>query len=255
VGGGRCAVVDTYWQTETGGIVISPLPGSCRVKAGAACRPFLGIEIALLDDKGNELTGKEISGVLVLKRPWPGMARTIFGAHDRYESTYLRPFPGVYCTGDRAFRDKDGYIYVTGRVDDVINVSGHRIGSAEVESALVEHASVVEAAVVGVAHDVKGQSLVAFVITKLGVEGSEVFLNELRATVRRLIGGLAVPDVILVTQALPKTRSGKIMRRLLRKIAENDVSNLGDTTTLADPNVVLQLIELVQAVQGKKSKL
>jgi acetyl-CoA synthetase len=243
VGDGRCAVVDTWWQTETGGILITPLPGATPTKPGSATLPFFGIEPILLDEKGNELEGNGVSGLLALKRPWPSLARTIEGDHQRFVSTYLQPFPGYYFTGDGCRRDEDGYYWITGRVDDVINVSGHRLGTAEVESALVSHPGCAEAAVVGYPHDIKGQGIFAYVTLKEGWSESAELIGELRNEARHHIGPIATPDVILVTPGLPKTRSGKIMRRILRKVAAGDTTDLGDITTLADPAVVAALVE------------
>ena len=241
IGGGRLPIVDTWWQTETGGVLISPLPGAIATKPGSATMPFFGVEPALVDAQGQFLEG-EGSGNLVIRRSWPGQARSVYGDHDRFVQTYFSTYPGLYMTGDGARRDADGYWWITGRVDDVINVSGHRLGTAEIESALVEHDGVAEAAVVAVPHEVKGQGIYAYVTPKLGVEISDALVAELRQTVRTQIGAIAVPDRIHLTPALPKTRSGKIMRRILRKIAEGDTSNLGDTSTLADPSVVDALI-------------
>ena len=242
VGEGRCPIVDTWWQTETGGILITPLPGARALKPGSATLPFFGVEPALLDDKGNELSGAT-EGALVIKHSWPGQMRTVFGDHERFIETYFKMFPGNYFTGDGARRDEDGYYWITGRIDDVINVSGHRMGTAEVESALVLHDAVAEAAVVGYPHDIKGQGIYAYVTLMVGVEASD----ELRATlvkhVRTEIGPIATPDVIQWAPGLPKTRSGKIMRRILRKVAANELENLGDTSTLADPAVVDDLID------------
>jgi acetyl-CoA synthetase len=246
VGKGRLPIVDTWWQTETGGALITPLPGATPLKPGSASWPFFGIEPALVDAQGDVIPwapGQDASGNLVLVRSWPGQARTVFGDHQRFVETYFTAYRGRYFTGDGARLDADGYWWITGRVDDVINVSGHRLGTAEVESALVAHADVAEAAVVGYPHDVKGQGIYAYVTPNAGVEGSTALVDALKATVRGAIGGIAVPDHIHVTPALPKTRSGKIMRRILRKIAENDLSSLGDTSTLADPSVVDALIE------------
>lgn len=253
VGKGKCSIVDTFWQTETGGIVITPLPGVGPMKPGAAMAPFFGIDVGLLDEKGKELEGNDVSGMLVIKRPWPSMARTIFGDHPRFLQTYMSSFPGTYFTGDGAIRDKDGHIWITGRVDDVVNVSGHRLGSAEIESALVEHPQIAEAAVIGIPHDVKGQALFAYVTTKVGVESSEALIQQAKAEVAKHVGSFAKPEWILVAPALPKTRSGKIMRRLLRKIAcgETDLANLGDISTLADPSVVQKLIDAVAALNTK----
>ena len=240
VGESRCPVLDTWWQTETGGILITPLPGATQLKPGSATRPFFGVEPALLDDKGREVEG-EGAGNLVLKRPWPGQMRTVYGDHSRFVETYFKPFPGFYCSGDGAQRDEDGYYWLTGRVDDVINVSGHRMGTAEVESALVLHEAVTEAAVVGYPHDIKGEGIYAYVTLMDGFEPSEALRKELVQQVRHQIGPIASPDKIQWASGLPKTRSGKIMRRILRKIACNDLGNLGDITTLAEPAVVEQL--------------
>jgi acetyl-CoA synthetase len=246
VGKGRLPIVDTWWQTETGGALITPLPGATPLKAGSASWPFFGIEPALVEADGTIIAwtpGEEISGNLVLLRSWPGQARTVFGDHERFTQTYFTTYRGRYFTGDGARRDADGYWWITGRVDDVINVSGHRMGTAEVESALVAHPDVAEAAVVGFPHDVKGQGIYAYVTLNLGVEASPDLVAALKATVRSEIGGIAIPDHIHLTPALPKTRSGKIMRRILRKIAENEHGSLGDTSTLADPSVVDALVE------------
>jgi|JI8StandDraft_2_1071088.scaffolds.fasta_scaffold09724_4 acetyl-CoA synthetase len=246
VGKGRLPIVDTWWQTETGGALITPLPGATPLKAGSASWPFFGIEPALVEADGAIIPwqpGQEISGNLVLLRSWPGQARTVFGDHERFTQTYFTTYRGRYFTGDGARRDVDGYWWITGRVDDVINVSGHRMGTAEVESALVAHSDVAEAAVVGFPHDIKGQGIYAYVTLNAGVESTPALVDALRATVRTEIGGIAVPDHIHLTPALPKTRSGKIMRRILRKIAENEFGALGDTSTLADPSVVDALIE------------
>jgi len=243
VGEGRCTIVDTFWQTETGGIMITPLPGVTALKAGSATLPFFGIQPVIVDDKGHELQGNDVSGVLCFKQPWPGLARTIFGDHERFMKTYFLPYPGYYFTGDGCRRDKDGYYWITGRVDDVINVSGHRLGTAEVESALVSHHAVAEAAVTGYPHEIKGTGIFAYVILKAGHEESPELIKALHAQVRKEIGPIATPDKILITPGLPKTRSGKIMRRILRKIAACETDNLGDVTTLADPAVVQQLID------------
>ncbi len=242
VGKGQCPIVDTWWQTETGGMMITPLPGATDMKPGSASLPFFGVEPLLLDDKGAILEG-EAQGNLVLARSWPGQMRGVYRNPDRFRDTYFAAYPGYYFTGDGCRRDADGYYWITGRVDDVINVSGHRIGTAEVESALVLHQAVAEAAVVGFPHDIKGQGIYAYVTLMAGVEASEALRIELIKHVRTEIGPVATPDVIHWAPALPKTRSGKIMRRVLRKIAEGDVSNLGDTSTLADPGVVDQLLE------------
>ena len=241
VGDHRCPVVDTWWQTETGGILITPLPGATRLKPGSATRPFFGVKPALVDNDGRLLEG-EAAGNLVITFPWPGQMRTVFGDHQRFIDTYFRAYPGMYFTGDGARRDKDGYYWITGRVDDVINVSGHRLGTAEVESALVLHDSVAEAAVVGYPHDIKGQGIYAYVTLMEGIEPSEELRRELVGLVRSEIGAIATPDVIQWAPSLPKTRSGKIMRRILRKIAANELENLGDTSTLADPSVVDNLV-------------
>lgn len=242
VGDARCPIVDTWWQTETGGILISPLPGAIDLKPGSATKPFFGVTPALVDGEGNFLEGAT-DGNLVITRPWPGMMRTVYGDHQRFIETYFSMYKGLYFTGDGARRDADGYYWITGRVDDVINVSGHRMGTAEVESALVLHPSVAEAAVVGYPHDIKGQGIYAYVTLKVGVEPSEALRKELIAHVRKEIGPIASPDVLQWAPGLPKTRSGKIMRRILRKIAANEVDALGDTSTLADPNVVTDLVD------------
>ncbi len=243
VGEGRCAIVDTFWQTETGGHMITPLPGATPMKPGSATLPFFGVEPAVLDDKGQEIAGNDVSGVLAFKRGWPGIARTIYGDHQRYLETYFKPFPGYYFTGDGCRRDADGFYWITGRVDDVINVSGHRMGTAEVESALVANGAVAEAAVTGYPHDIKGTGIFAYVILKEGQVESPELIQALKNSVRHHIGPIATPDKILVTNGLPKTRSGKIMRRILRKIAAQETDNLGDISTLADPGVVKLLIE------------
>ena len=241
VGNGLCPIVDTWWQTETGGILITPLPGATDLKPGSATRPFFGIEPAIVDEQGNELEGA-VSGNLILKRSWPGQMRTIFGYHNRFIETYFKMYPGKYFSGDGVRRDEDGYYWITGRVDDVINVSGHRMGTAEVESALVLHEAVAEAAVVGYPHDIKGQGIYAYVTLMSGVEASDDLRKDLVQHVRKEIGAFAAPDLLQWAPGLPKTRSGKIMRRILRKVAENELKTLGDTSTLADPSVVEQLI-------------
>ncbi len=241
VGDGRCPIVDTWWQTETGGILITPLPGATKLKPGSATRPFFGIRPAIVDANGKVLDG-EASGNLVLLDSWPGQMRTVYGDHQRFVDTYFRAYPGKYFTGDGARRDADGYYWITGRVDDVINVAGHRLGTAEIESALVADPKVAEAAVVGFPHDIKGQGIYAYVTLKTGVTPSEELRKELAAWVRKEISAIAMPDVIQWAPGLPKTRSGKIMRRILRKIAANDTSNLGDTSTLADPAVIEDLL-------------
>ena len=242
IGNGQCPIVDTWWQTETGGHLITPLPGATDLKPGSATRPFFGVEPAIVDEEGNELEGAA-SGNLVIKRSWPGQMRTIYGDHDRFIETYFKMYPGCYFTGDGARRDEDGYYWITGRVDDVMNVSGHRMGTAEVESALVLHDAVAEAAVVGYPHHIKGQGIYAYVTLMSGVEESEDLRKELVQQVRKEIGPIASPDLLQWAPGLPKTRSGKIMRRILRKVAENELEALGDTSTLADPSVVEQLIE------------
>ncbi len=242
VGDGRCPIVDTWWQTETGGILITPLPGAMALKPGSATKPFFGIQPAIVDGDGNILEG-EAEGVLVILDSWPGQMRTVYGDHKRFVDTYFVTYPGMYFAGDGARRDEDGYYWITGRIDDVLNVSGHRMGTAEVESALVAHESVAEAAVVGYPHDIKGQGIYAYVTLMEGVAATDELLGELRQWVRKEIGPIATPDFIQWAPGLPKTRSGKIMRRILRKVAENDYSNLGDTSTLADPAVVDHLVE------------
>ena len=242
VGDSRCPIVDTWWQTETGGILITPLPGSTALKPGSATRPFFGIKPAIVDPDGAMLEGAA-SGLLVILDSWPGQMRTVYGDHDRFVETYFSAFEGRYFTGDGARRDEDGYYWITGRVDDVLNVSGHRMGTAEVESALVSHNAVAEAAVVGYPHDIKGQGIYVYVTLMEGLEPSDELAVELRNWVRKEIGPIASPDLLQWAPGLPKTRSGKIMRRILRKIAEDDFGNLGDTSTLADPGVVENLIE------------
>lgn len=241
-GKGRCPIVDTWWQTETGGIMIVPLPGATELKPGSATRPFFGVQPMLLDSEGKVVEGAG-DGNLVIADSWPGQSRTIFGDHERFVQTYFTSFKGYYTTGDGARRDEDGYYWITGRVDDVINVSGHRMGTAEVESALVAHPAVAEAAVVGYPHDLKGQGIYVYVTLQSGFEQSDELIKELRNWVRSEIGPIASPDLIQFSPGMPKTRSGKIMRRILRKIAEDDFSALGDTSTLADPAVVDDLIE------------
>jgi len=242
VGNGKGEVIDTWWQTETGGVMITPLPGIDAHKPGAATQPFFGVQPALVDNDGRELKGAA-EGNLVITDSWPGQMRTLWGDHERFVQTYFSMFPGKYCTGDGARRDADGDYWITGRVDDVINVSGHRLGTAEIESALVAHPKVAEAAVVGCPHDLKGQGIYVYVTPVAGEEGSQELVNELRAWVRKEIGPVASPDFIQIAPGLPKTRSGKIMRRILRKIAANEFEQLGDVSTLADPAVVPQLIE------------
>ncbi len=249
VGDSRCPVVDTWWQTETGGIMISPLPGAIAQKPGSATKPFFGVVPQIVDADGKVLEG-ECSGNLCIAKSWPGQVRTVYGDHERFEKTYFSAYKGKYFSGDGCRRDADGYYWITGRVDDVINVSGHRMGTAEVESSLVAHESVSEAAVVGYPHDIKGQGIYAYVTLMAGVEPSEALRKELVAWVRKDIGPIAQPDLIQFAPGLPKTRSGKIMRRILRKIAEDEPSSLGDTTTLADPGVVT---DLVNNRQNKKA--
>jgi acetyl-CoA synthetase len=244
VGKGKCPIVDTWWQTETGGILISPLPGATPTKAGSATIPFFGVQPVVLEpSSGVEINETECEGVLAIRDSWPGQMRTVYGDHERFVQTYFSQYRGYYFSGDGCRRDKDGYYWITGRVDDVINVSGHRMGTAEVESALVAHAKVAEAAVVGYPHAVKGQGIYAYVTLNAGEEYTEELRKELVAWVRKEIGPIASPDLIQWAPGLPKTRSGKIMRRILRKIAENDYGSLGDTSTLADPSVVDELID------------
>ena len=244
VGEGRCPIVDTWWQTETGGILISPIPGATALKPGSATKPFYGVQPAIVDAEGNILDGA-CEGNLVMLNSWPGQMRTIYGDHQRFIDTYFSTYDGMYFTGDGARRDADGYYWITGRVDDVLNVSGHRLGTAEIESALVAHAAVAEAAVVGMPHDIKGQGICAYVTLQADVEPTEQLRKQLHDWVRREIGPIATPDAIHWAPALPKTRSGKIMRRILRKIAANELDTLGDISTLADPEVVSQLIQTV----------
>ncbi|MGB0747210.1 MAG: acetate--CoA ligase [Magnetospiraceae bacterium] len=249
VGDARCPIVDTWWQTETGGILITPLPGATALKPGSATRPFFGVQPLIVDAEGQPLEGAT-EGNLCMKDAWPGMMRTVYGDHERFEQTYFSTYPGLYFTGDGCRRDEDGYYWITGRVDDVINVSGHRMGTAEVESALVAHPKVAEAAVVGAPHDLKGQGIYAYVTLNAGEEPSDDLKKELVTWVRKEIGPIASPDWLQWSPGLPKTRSGKIMRRILRKIAEDDFSNLGDTSTLADPGVVDDLVDNRQNKQG-----
>ena len=242
IGHSKCPIVDTWWQTETGGILITPLPGAHTIKPGSACKPFFGVDPVILRDDGSECAVNE-GGKLCIRKPWPGMMRTMWGDHDRFIDTYFTMFPNLYFTGDGCRKDHDGDYWLMGRIDDVVNVSGHRIGTAEVESALVSHEKVAEAAVTPIPHDIKGQGLYAFVTLKEGVPETEELKKELLLHVRKEIGPIAVPEAIQFAHGLPKTRSGKIMRRILRKIAEGDVSNLGDITTLADPTVVESLVK------------
>ena len=242
VGNGRCSIVDTWWQTETGGILITPLPGITETKPGSATKPFFGIDPVIVDAENNILQGKT-EGNLCINMSWPGQMRTVYGDHERFAQTYFSTFPGRYFSGDGCRRDEDNYYWITGRVDDVINISGHRLGTAEVESALVAHATVSEAAVVGYPHEIKGQGIYAYVTLKIGIDHSNELEKDLKKIVREYIGPIATPDLIQFSPALPKTRSGKIMRRILRKIAANDYQNLGDTSTLAEPSIVDSLIQ------------
>ena len=242
VGESRCPIVDTWWQTETGGILITPLPGATATKPGSATRPFFGIKPILVDGDNNELDGA-VDGNLCIAHSWPGQMRTVYGDHQRFIETYFTTFPGRYFSGDGARRDEDGYFWITGRVDDVLNVSGHRMGTAEIESALVAHPKVAESAVVGYPHDIKGQGIYAYVTLIEGCEPSDELVAELRQWTRKEIGPIATPDLLQWAPQLPKTRSGKIMRRILRKIAANDYAELGDTSTLTDPGVVTDLID------------
>ncbi|NIF22749.1 acetate--CoA ligase [Candidatus Pantoea multigeneris] len=248
IGDGRCPIVDTWWQTETGGFMITPLPGATELKAGSATKPFFGVQPVLVDNEGNPQAGAA-EGNLVIADSWPGQARTLFGDHDRFEQTYFSTFKNYYFSGDGARRDEDGYFWITGRVDDVLNVSGHRLGTAEIESALVSHPKIAEAAVVGIPHSIKGQAIYAYITLNHGEEPSPELYTEVRNWVRKEIGPIATPDILHWTDSLPKTRSGKIMRRILRKIAAGDTSNFGDTSTLADPGVVEKLLEEKQSIQ------
>lgn len=248
MGNSRCPIVDTWWQTETGGFMIAPLPGATPLKPGSATRPFFGVKPALVDNEGVIQEGV-CEGNLVITDSWPGQARTLFGDHQRFEQTYFSTFQNAYFSGDGARRDEDGYYWITGRVDDVLNVSGHRLGTAEIESALVSHPKVAEAAVVGIPHSIKGQAIYAYVTLNSGEEPTSELYNEVRQWVRKEIGPIATPDVLHWAEMLPKTRSGKIMRRILRKIAVGDTTNLGDTSTLADPGVVEKLLEEKQSIK------
>lgn len=254
VGKSKCTIVDTYWQTETGGHVITNLPGITPMKPGSCTLPFYGIDTVVLDPHtGKELTEPDehghFEGVMAIKQPWPGMARTCLGDHDRFMTVYLKPYPGYYFTGDTVSRDSEGYHFIIGRMDDVINVSGHRIGTAEVESALVAHPAVAQAAVVGQPHDIKGQAICAFCMLTVGYEESPELEKELRMSVRTEIGAFCSPDLIVITPSLPMTRSGKIMRRILRKIVCGETDSLGDTSTLADPSIVETLIAKVESLK------
>jgi len=248
IGNSKCPIVDTWWQTETGGFMITPLPGATELKAGSATRPFFGVQPALVDNEGVPQAGA-CEGNLVITDSWPGQARTLFGDHDRFEQTYFSTFKNMYFSGDGARRDEDGYYWITGRVDDVLNISGHRLGTAEIESALVSHPKIAEAAVVGIPHSIKGQAIYAYITLNHGEEPSPELYTEVRNWVRKEIGPIATPDILHWTDSLPKTRSGKIMRRILRKIAAGDTSNLGDTSTLADPGVVDKLLEEKQSMK------
>jgi acetyl-CoA synthetase len=241
VGKEKCPIVDTWWQTETGGIMITPLPYAIDQKPGAATLPFFGVQPEILNEQGAKLTGAG-SGILVIKEPWPGQMRTLFGDHDRFQQTYFSMFDGYYFAGDGCNRDADGYYRITGRIDDVINVSGHRMGTAEIESAIVSFPLAAEAAVIGYPHSIKGQGIYAYVTLNAGIEGNEALRKELIGHIRKEIGPIATPDIIHFAPALPKTRSGKIMRRILRKIATNEYDSIGDTSTLADPTVVANII-------------
>ena len=243
VGEKKCPIVDTWWQTETGGILITPLPAVTNLKPGSATKPFFGIEPVILDPNGIEIKGNPAEGLLAIKKSWPGQMRTVYGDHKRFFDTYFSQFKGYYFTGDGAKRDRDGDYWITGRVDDVLNVSGHRLGTAEIEGAIGQHKDVAEAAIVGYPHDIKGQGVYAFVTLMTGIEPSKIIENEIRLKVREIIGPHAYPDKVQFSFGLPKTRSGKIMRRILRKISENDIDNLGDISTLADPSVVKSLID------------
>jgi acetyl-CoA synthetase len=241
IGKGNCPIVDTWWQTETGGIMISPLAGITKTKPAFATLPLPGVQPAIMDETGKELEGNNVEGRLTIKFPWPSMARTIYGDHQRFKDTYFSTFPGKYFTGDGCKRDEDGYYRITGRVDDIIIVSGHNMGTAEIESAIDEHSAVCESAVVGFPHDIKGQGVYAFVVTYDPVHEPVHLRNEIKDVVSKIIGPIAKPDKIQFVSGLPKTRSGKIMRRILRKVAEGDTTNLGDTTTLLDPAVVNEI--------------
>jgi len=242
VGNKSCPIVDTWWQTETGGIMITPIPAVTKLKAGSATFPFFGIQPLVLDENGCEQDKLPCQGLLAIKQSWPGQMRTIYGDHQRFFDTYFSQFEGYYFTGDGVNRDEEGYYWITGRVDDVLNVSGHRLGTAEIEGAIGSHEDVAEAAVVGFPHDIKGQGIYAYVTLMTGVKGNSEIELEIKQVVRKIIGPHATPDKIKFTSALPKTRSGKIMRRILRKIAKGDINNLGDISTLADPSVIEQLL-------------
>jgi acetyl-CoA synthetase len=250
VGEKRCPIVDTWWQTETGGALITPLPGATQTKPGSATKPFFGVQPVIVDEGGNILEGNGVTGRLCIRYPWPGMMRTVYGDHQRFVNTYFSTYPGMYFTGDGCRRDEDGYYWITGRVDDVLNVAGHRLGTAEVESAIVRSGYVAEAAVVGIPHDVKGQGIAAFCILRDDVPAGVDIEKEIIRTVREVISPIATPDVLWFVPGLPKTRSGKIMRRILRKIGEAEYGAVGDTTTLADPGVVEHIIGTVKASRG-----
>ena len=250
VGKEKCPIVDTWWQTENGGILITGLPGAVAQKPGSASLPYFGVEPAILEQDGTELTGNDVRGYLVIKKPWPGLMRTVYGDHERFRQTYFDMFPGFYLSGDNAARDEDGYYWILGRIDDVINVSGHRMGTAEVESALVSHEAIAEAAVVGFPHEIKGEGIFAYCIMKGGYEASDELRKALRDHVRKVIGPIASPDFVVLTPGLPKTRSGKIMRRILRKVAAGEFDAIGDTTTLADPSVVENIVDQVKELKG-----
>jgi len=252
VGEGRCSVVDTYWQTETGGHLMTPLPGKTPTKPGSCCLPCYGIEPVVLDaSTGRPIEGNGVEGVLAIARPWPGMARTCYGDHARFINTYLKAYDGYFFTGDGCRRDEDGYYWITGRVDDVLNCSGHRLGTAEIEAALCMSEACAEAAVVGFPHDIKGQGIACYVILAAGVAEDAKVLAALKTQVRSTIGAFATPDLIAVIPGLPKTRSGKIMRRILRKVVAGEEDSLGDTSTLADPSVVDAIISKVKALQKR----
>jgi acetyl-CoA synthetase len=243
IGKSRCPIVDTWWQTETGGIMVSPIAGITPTKPAFATLPLPGIQLAIVDPEGNELTGNSVEGNLCIRFPWPSMIRTTWGDHERCKQTYFSTYKGMYFTGDGVKRDHDGYYRILGRVDDVINVSGHRMGTAEVENAINEHPLVIESAVVGYPHDIKGQGIYAYVICDMSHRTEENLINEIKDTVSKIIGPIAKPDKIQIVPGLPKTRSGKIMRRILRKVAEGATDNMGDISTLLDPDVVTKIIE------------
>jgi acetyl-CoA synthetase len=250
VGEERCPIVDTWWQTETGGVLISPLPGATQTKPGSATLPLFGVQPVVVDEHGKELSGDGVSGRLCIRFPWPGMMRTVYGDHERFKQTYFATFPGLYFTGDGCRRDEHGYYWITGRVDDVLNVAGHRLGTAEVESAIVRSGVVAEAAVIGIPHQIKGQGIGAFCILRDGVVGDQATSEKIIESVRRVLSPIATPDQLWYVTGLPKTRSGKIMRRILRKIGEGEYSQVGDVSTLADPSVVEGIIALVKGSRG-----